>query len=1439
MSNHQAPARRSYATTTGETGAAAARINASVVYPDNVAGMWSYSTTEWNPTRLATGILATGGGFAAKGYYYITRYIEAMGLEEIKTINYNLSDWSEYDSYTGYIQYVATTMAYNPLRDEVYGCFINPERTGYNFVEWNYSYFGIKRTICPIVRPWSGCAFSSDGTLYAIERNGDLYTVDIKTGEMTLVGSTGVKSDYIGDATIDPATDTMYWSVTTDTDFGLYTVDLKTAKATKAYELLNEEQLCGMYVPEPEVERSPDAPAKISSSPSANFSGSSLTGTIIFYTPTYTIGQERLDAETDLTYTVRANGDVIATGTCTPGNKRTSVSVTLTEPDNYYFTVTTSNDAGESEPNGTKKFVGPDTPKPSTVTATVQGTTVNLSWTSPSSSGVNGGNVAYSTATYRVVRYPDGKVIADAETARKATDVIEMPAVRTAYTYGVVSTVDGLSSAEAKSAEIVLGPIVPPYEGTFTAATSLAGWTILNVNTDDYTWKYSSSSKALEAYGSKGFDDWAITPAVKVRDGSSYPFAITLKTSNYYEETFEVKWGTAPTVEAMTNTLIEPTAVKSSTAQTFQGEIMAEETAEIYIGIHAATAEKSSTIDVISFTIGDGTNANAPAAVTDFAVATPVDGTRKADITFTAPSKTVKGEDLTGDNACTAIVVTRDGTVIATLTENIGPGANVALTDNAETLTLGKHLYAVVASNAHGDSPAAECEALVGARKPVAPESAKMIEDGNTGKVTISWTPVTTDVEGNSFNADAVSYRVINREYETVADNVKGTSVTLTAVEEGEQAFCQFGVYAVTAGGESDKMAATDYKPVGAAYPTPWAESFKDKTVSTIFGYNYISGREPWRFVSQHDWGFGPQDNDGGFTYLEAYSGDITALVTGKINLEGLSNPAFTYYTYNYQNSLANPTNKLSVQVDKGDGNGFVIVQTDRVCETGEANTWNKVIVPLTDFEGQSVIFRIMPSDTELAVYTLDNLRVNSYVEYNLTASNISAPAAADVDKPFEITATVSNTGDNTIRSFTVELWRNDEPVDHVDCTALEPSQLKEVTFEQTLDVTAGEYVSYKAVVVCDNDLNDADNTSEEISVGLVAPTVPAVNDLTATSGADGAVLSWSAPDVANAPGEPFTETFDNAEAWSNVVAGWKFVDADGLPVGGTNVPEFPCTGLQSWFVVNNTLSGIQSGTDPTRWNAHSGNQFICSEYVSRGGVSYQSDDWAVTPLLNTVAQAFSFYAKSFDPKYPETFEVLASASTTSPDDFTSIGKVIDAPNAWMQYRFKLPEGTKYAAIRSRSTDKYFLFIDDVTFIPADAAPAAVTLKGYNIYRNGMKLNSTLLTEPAYTDATTREGRKYSYFVTAVYDRGESRPSNTADIDLSGVASLYGDSGVDIRAIGGGIVVKGLTQGKVAVIATNGRTVASAEAAPTVRISLQPGIYVVNAAGHIAKVIVR
>lgn len=595
-----------------------------MVYPSNAQGMWSYNTSEWNPRQLAIGITATGGGFAANGYYYITRYLEAMGFEEIKTINYNISDWSEYDSYSGKIEYVATTMAYHPQRDEVYGCFINPERNGYNFVLWNYSYFQPSRVICPLERPWSGCAVASDGTLYAIERNGDLYSVDIKTGEMTLVGATGVESTYMGDATIDPATDTMYWSVTTDTEFGLYSVDITTAKATKLYDLINEEQLCGMYIPSAEAATQAGAPAKISSV-NASFSGASMTGKIIFTSPRVTFAGDALPPEDEISYTIKANGTVIAKGTCLP-NKRTEVAVEMTEPDSYYFTVTTSNSAGESPVASARKFVGPDTPKaPSSFAATVTGNSVKLQWNSPSSSGVNGGNVDYSNAVYRIVRYPDEKVIAEAETGRTITDELPSPEVRTDYYYTLTATVNGLSAQPVKSPVISMGPILPPFNGTFTSQASLAGWTILDVNDDNTRWSFYSSDQTIQLYASQGFDDWAITPAVKLRGGTSYPFSITVKTSNYAEETFEVKWGTSPTAEAMTNTVIAPATLKTTTLTTYEGEISTDQAATIYIGIHGMTPAKSNTLKVSTFTIGDGITAKAPAAVSSLKAQSPVD----------------------------------------------------------------------------------------------------------------------------------------------------------------------------------------------------------------------------------------------------------------------------------------------------------------------------------------------------------------------------------------------------------------------------------------------------------------------------------------------------------------------------------------------------------------------------------------------------------------------------------------------------------------------------------------------------------------------------------------------------------------------------------------------------------------------------------------------
>jgi hypothetical protein len=52
------------------------------------------------------------------------------------------------------------------------------------------------------------------------------------------------------------------------------------------------------------------------------------------------------------------------------------------------------------------------------------------------------------------------------------------------------------------------------------------------------------------------------------------------------------------------------------------------------------------------------------------------------------------------------------------------------------------------------------------------------------------------------------------------------------------------------------------------------------------------------------------------------------------------------------------------------------------------------------------------------------------------------------------------------------------------------------------------------------------------------------------------------------------------------------------------------------------------------------------------------------------------------------------------------------------------------------------------------------SLLGYNIYRNGFKVNENLIEELEYFDENVIEFEDYFYYVTAMYDEGESFPSN-------------------------------------------------------------------------------
>lgn len=1430
-----------------------AYIVGCVVSPDHITGMWSYTTDTWEPARLTTNanqVFASGGGLAASdGYYYDTEYREAMGFEEIKSRNYDMNnEWAKYDEYTGQISVVATTMAYCPNRDQAFGCFVNEDRTGYVFCEFNYSYFSIKRTICEIEtdKVWAGSAFSSDNTLYAITRTGDLYTVDLKSGAMTLVGSTGIETKYLADAAIDTETDKMYWCVNTDEENALYTIDIKTAAATKLYDLKNQEQICGMFIARASEATPATAPSEISSSPSLSFSGTSLTGKISFSLPNYQFDQQaKLDADTDLTWVVCANGKEIARGTGKPGT-RVNADITVDTPDSYYFTIVVSNEAGSSPAKGTKKYIGPDTPKaPTSFQVKINGSAITLNWGSPSSSGVNGGTVAYSSATYTVVRYPDMKKIVDNEAVRTATDEIPASDEKIDYYYVLTATVEGLTSEEKKSSVIPTGPITPPETLAFENANSLFGWTITEGEpADNNMWVYYDYDKALRISAStKEHDDYAISPAVIVKGGSSYPFSIDIKTSNYYEETFEVLWGTEPTIEAMTNTAIAESKQKSSNYFTYTGKINTVADGKIYFAVHDKTSGTASQIYFRNIVIGDGVITKAPSAVT-FSVKPETDGTPKATITYTLPTVDLEGNAFDEASALTKVEFIRDGEVISTLSENLPTEADATFIDE-EGLTLGKHAYKVVAYNAYGAGASEAVEVLVGPGKPAAPANPLMLEEGNTGKVTISWDAVTADENGNPILPSAITYKVVDRNYNVVGEGLTETSLTVQSVEEGKQEFRQYGIYAVTVGGES-KLAGTAYKPVGTPYPTPWAESFADGGVSSIFGFNYISGNEPWQFGQEPEWTAPAQDGDNGYAYLESYGTDQTALVTGKIDLSGISNPAITYYTYRYNDN--DYSNEFSVEVDCGDGNGFVVVQSDPIY-VGEPSTWHKVVVDLSDYDGKSVVFRFNPTapqpHNKCAFFHLDNIRVTSHSDYNLTASRIEAPTVTKANEEFEINVIISNTGDMEARGYDVELWSGEDFIDSKKGPAIASEASATVTFVTSNDVLAGETRDYHAVIIFSEDEVESDNTTGIATVGIVAAPVPAPSGLVASQDGSSVSLQWTEPDLAAGAPAPYTETFETADAWAQTVEGWKMVDGDQAPLISINNPKFlfGAGKLASWWITDQNWDG-ENEASVELWKAHGGTKFLVSGSVMSGNQPIQCDDWAISPRLFGCEQIISFYARSFYGAgnyagyYQEDFEVLYSTSTTNVADFVSAGEVKKAPFAWTKYSFRLPAGALYFAIRSRSTDQFFLFIDDVTYIPATGEAAQRTVKGYNIYRDGRKLNTDLVTSTSYTDDAVRSEGDHTYVVTAVYAEGESRPSNEASLTYSGI----GTAATGALSIVGGegfISVAGANGADITVYNAAGVAVASRRGENAVRFTLPGGIYIVRAGEAAAKVAVK
>lgn len=1371
---------------------------------------------------------SSGGGVLVGDTYWTCYFVDLAGTPMVFVQSYDVNTWEETSFDYGEAPIISTGVTYDPVTRKVYGCFRNDSNTGYVFGTVDYQ--ALKRTrICDLSRMWSAIGCTKNGQIYAIDDLGDLYKVDKSDGNMQLVGSTGLKASHPSSAVIDPISSRMYYALTSYPDGSLYEIDLATASPTLIYHFPENQEVVGLYIPAAAAEAgAPD----IVSALSLDFPGGSLKGNIRFTAPDKTFGGSTGTGE--ITYTIEANGSRIATGSCQWG-KPVEAEVTLPRAANYDIKVYVSNAVGNGPTTEVSAFIGKDKPLPPSVTMTQSGNNITLTWSAVTES-VNGGYVDIDGMVYDVTRLPDNKIIVSGTQRLSVADVVENEGDLISYSYQVIARYSGMMSEPSLSDKIWTGAANPPYSVVFDEFASSEPFKVTDANNDGNTWEWRAEDKAFRTYFSRSAnsDDWLFTPALRLQRGKIYRFDAMLRSYNGNPEYAEIKWGKKADPLSMTGTVLDETVIKTRTGQPFGGYIEPDEDGIYYIGIHCTTpASQSWYLYADGITMGAPASNEVPAAPEELSVIPDFGGKLEAEIKVKAPLKSAAGTSL---QSLLRLEVYRDGTLIKTF-PSPSPGAELSLTDQpSET---GYHVYNAVAYNSDGEGKHRSVKAFIGVNIPGKPAWAKVVETEIDGQVTITWAPVDKAEDGTSLNPDLVRYDIItvddthDSEPYNVAENVSGTSHTLQAVAEGQpQRVVYYAIKAVTDGGYS-LMTLTDFIPVGKGYQLPYSESYSGGYPSTIMRPE--NGDALWS-IYKDDSGIPSQDGDHGMAAMFGeLDGSSATLYSGKVSLAGAVNPSLSLYTFNITGADRD-TNELEILLS--DGSGFKSALKLTVADLGEADGWYPVIVSLKEYAGKNLQFAIRGTTHSRKFTLIDNIRIFDTNTNDLAAGFVVAPASVKPYEKFKIQATVENHGSEEASGYSVTLVCNNHDIVTMTPPAIKERETLTIDFDQTANAASDESLAYSIRIDFDKDKDNTNNTSDDATVNVEFPTYPSPVNLKGSARNDGTTIIWDEPDLGNAIPERIVDDFESYESWSKETAGdWTFADKDGAPIGSIKDIQFPGIDYNStlaWFVLDATHQGLSSSFD-----AYSGNKYLSTMFcLPNGDFTYTAnDDWAISPELYGGPQKIAFMARSINQaEAEESFEVLWSRKKSTRElDFRSVESVTGVPGEWTRYEFDLPDGAKYFAIRYNKTYGLMLHIDDVEYIPAE--DVELTLEGYNVYRNGTRINDKLLTAKEYNDnlvcnVDTR------YAVSAVYkDAGESRASEAILLNV-GTESIIETRDVDIRSgrqfisICGGAGLRGKiadTAGRILydLTLTGNDTVNVAEGIYIVKVEGKPGMKVI------------
>lgn len=1302
----------------------------------------------------------------------------------------------------------------------VYGEFYGSDL---NTLEWGTVDYSTqtRTTIGPATHIFVALGITKAGQLYGVATDGNLYSIDKSTGTETLVGATGLNiadsdgSYYIQSGEINQNDDVFYWAaLQANGTGGLYEVNLQTGAATQIDGQSNE--LFGMYIPA--AEASDDAPARVEDA-SLSFEDVSLSGRVTFTAPSKTFAGNALTGS--LTYTVRANDQVVATGTATAGSA-VSVDVTVPNSGNYDFAITTSNDAGESPRVQLTKWIGSDVPNAVTGLNIINnGGVVTITW-NPSTTGAHNGVIgAVSYDVYRIAG-SDTTLVASDLTDTYYRDVVGK--VNLAYyTYAVQAKSDGQKSGLTTSDGILLGDAIEPnWTENFDNPNDFNLFTVKNPYDDGRSWRYDSSEGAVHSYWRyrTGNDDWLFTPPLHLTPNRLYTVAFKIRNnSKNYANSLEVKWGNDTTAEAMNNTLLE-TTTPGEEYTTYSYDISVPSEGKYYIGFHDNTPTANQLwVYVDSIVVAKGALGTAPQAVSELTVTPAAKGALSADLSFIIPSKTIDGSDL---NSVDSIQIRRDGTSIAVL-PRANAGTVVRYTDSAVP-SSGYHKYEISAYLGNEEGQKTSATTFVGVDIPNNPANVEFID--NQENILANWSPF-TEAGPNGGYVDpsqvSVSFYKINQDWigYSVGDSVTtsapgATSTTIpqnpeetTDADGHTQALYQLITRANGPTGNSD-YTISDAIVVGPSIPIPFRESLSDGSLDNGFAWvdnnDQVRDNETaatWNIDTQNS-----SDGDGGSLLWHAYTdegswsateytvtpGDEVYVNMPKVSLKGSTTPKLIFSL----NATVNDPAQLKVIVQTPDG-------VNHEAETYELSTtttagWQVREVDLTPYASQRYVnVKFLGiAEGEDAYIGLDDINIFNQLSDNLMAFGINAPNSITAGKTANIDVYVKNFGSQPVYDYDVVLYSDNQPVDTVSVNdELNVLETDTVTLKLPVAINRTENLNVKAVIDFVDDQNADDNNTENKTIVVNPSEYTKVNDLKALADDNAVNLEWTKP-LAPDPVQ-VTEDFESYEPFATELGDWTLVDGD-KGFAGNFYPSYSYPGEGTAFAFdafNPTLfsDGFNVVENNPGMTPHSGNQFAGAPYATddTGRYPVDEDNWLISPELSTKKQTIKFYvfnvasdeAYGSSTVYRESFDVLYSTTTRDTANFVKIeSDVADGTSTlsqganWKELNVELPEGARYFAIHhTSSSNNSFLFgIDDVSFVRS-AVGGNDTIIAYNIYRDGELIGTVNGNAVTFADEKANEG-SHTYNVTVVYrnadgELNESGFSNDATIEVvSGIDSI-------------------------------------------------------------------